>query len=855
MATAADLRRVSEDELRKCDLFRCFCCWRRRCSLGIPRIGPRSEYLPANADKGRMLRRGLEGSGAPYQLYLPWGEEVKEKEDEGRRRGRTGRRRTALGGGGQGRRRERPLPTGLASATAEGSPLWSVLVGCSSSDHPSHGLRIHYFRVTGSGRVIGHNNDLLELFCGVSPIDDRHTMFPVARAAIAPADRHLYIICKHRPAAGSSSTSGQQAHEKVFPPKAFSLNTADKSLSTLPPLPFTRGSWEAISACGKLWVPVVLAKRGSYGEAWSLIVYKLIGDCWSEVNSVEFPYKHSLERGYSGTLLQGYVVLHTNILLSFSNSSFFLFKCTSGDLSRVDTNGTSQYIPITGKAVYVKLHDMIYFIRGTKLFAYKYPPKWDKLLAAPIEIGNIWPYDKEGYGFVEHVGGRMLCAVWINMHQLCGCATRHALITTFRVTGVTDEFGCFVPNGVDILHSTCRQIDMLKSNASGDTCYDTFCFLQKCQDRGAKFHPSDLSETRQFYCPQVEKFSEMLTCCREFLNGKPEPAPGVVALDFCKMATRSDFYFICQADQCSLLYQISTSGGKLTCGDEALEAVLRLDTVRFGDIGIDDLSAWYFVHRGSTLYVIPSSPECNHYVVDVERKSYRLCKSKRSKLFFSAVFRAGQYVVALCDTLQYVYILRDNLQWRRQKTASRSVDVSQKVKISGFVDLINDAFMISDFDTDEFFLFDLKRWEWFSVRSWFCFLSGRCIFAEGFIYTCSDEGLAAFELIYDDTSYWLGLPIMLDFSWKYICGNRRFLCFDSICKCEIGDTIVFCVVQGYEEAPPSTSSHTLAATTVQVKLVETARGTKVPVRVDHVDIFLSSIVEEGWILTNYAFAL
>jgi hypothetical protein len=85
---------------------------------------------------------------------------------------------------------------------------------------------------------------------------------------------------------------------------------------------------------------------------------------------------------------------------------------------------------------------------------------------------------------------------------------------------------------------------------------------------------------------------------------------------------------------------------------------------------------------------------------------------------------------------------------------------------------------------------------------------------------------------------------MLDFSWKYICGNRRFLSFASICKGEIGDCIAFCVVHG---ATPWLQ--------IQVQLVETAPGTKKPVRVDHVDIFLSSIVQKRWILTNYAFAL
>lgn len=132
----------------------------------------------------------------------------------------------------------------------------------------------------------------------------------------------------------------------------------------------------------------------------------------------------------------------------------------------------------------------------------------------------------------------------------------------------------------------------------------------------------------------------------------------------------------------------------------------------------------------------------------------------------------------------------------------KSIDVSHKVKIFGFVDLIDDAFMISYFDTDEFFLFDLKGCEWFSITPSFGLLSVRCIFAEGFIYTCSDKDPVAFKIIYVDTSCWLGVLIMLDFSWKYICSNRRFLPFDAICKDEIGDFIFFWV-HGHDLAPPS----------------------------------------------------
>lgn len=189
--------------------------------------------------------------------------------------------------------------------------------------------------------------------------------------------------------------------------------------------------------------------------------------------------------------------------------------------------------------------------------------------------------------------------------------------------------------------------------------------------------------------------------------------------------------------------------------------------------------------------------------------------------------------------------------------------MTHKVKISGFVDLGDDAFMISDVETTNCFLFDLKRGEWFAVEPprgyiWqyaVGLLSGRSIFAEGFIYTCSDGGLIAFELIDEDDSYRLGEPIMLNSSWKYIHGDRRFLSFDSICKGEIDSSIVFYVVQVNPMAAPFISRHYFAATTVHVKLQKTLRETKKPVSIDCVGIICSSIDQNGMILTNYAFAL
>ena len=60
---------------------------------------------------------------------------------------------------------------------------------------------------------------------------------------------------------------------------------------------------------------------------------------------------------------------------------------------------------------------------------------------------------------------------------------------------------------------------------------------------------------------------------------------------------------------------------------KALEALLCLDT-DLGDVELKDRPAWFFVHRGSKLDVIPSLPHCNHYVVDVKENCYKLYESK-----------------------------------------------------------------------------------------------------------------------------------------------------------------------------------------------------------------------------------
>jgi hypothetical protein len=386
---------------------------------------------------------------------------------------------------------------------ADHRPLCSVLVGCTSFGGPfRHNLRLHRFRVAQSGRVIGQSDDLLEPLFGVSPsdvpsighADDGQTEFDDAMAALGPDGKHLYIICVHRPVLSSdvASCGGGRATEiVVFPPKVFRVDTGDMSLSPMRPLPFTRASYEAISAHGALWVPVVLLTKAveNCPSEWRLFIYRLVevdddDGSWVEVTSADFQYELSRGFRYGGTLIQGYAVISDRfILLSFIDSTFFCFDCANGTLAPVTTEESSsstlllhQYVPISGKGVHFE--GAIYFIRGTKLFAYRYSPLDPRPLAPPLEIDTIWPYDEEGYGFVVHLAGHILCAVWINMKRRCGCTTRHVLITTFNIGGHTHGTGCFIPSDVEVLHSTCRRIGMLRTEEPRPECYDFFCFLQ-----------------------------------------------------------------------------------------------------------------------------------------------------------------------------------------------------------------------------------------------------------------------------------------------------------------------------------------------------------------------------------------
>ncbi|CAL4940361.1 unnamed protein product [Urochloa decumbens] len=752
-----------------------------------------------------------------------------------------------------------------AADAADDRPPWSVLVGCVSIKVPFHNLRLHRFRVAASGRVLGNTDDTLQPVLAVSPDDEENNFVSHATAALGPDGRRLYGVCTHFPGVGGALANGPPPAAAdaalQFPHRAFAVDLdATRSMSVsaaLPPLPFPDGSYLTVSARGELWAPSV-EDAGTGDNGIRLVVPRLehAAAIWEEVAGVDLVYQPLVNSRTSGYYLQGYAVVRDRfILLSLLNSTFFSFDCAAGTLTPVTTAaGKFSDIPIPGKAVHCGGDDgMVYFVRGNRLYAYDFSPEEGKLLAPAVEVQVLWPYYEEGSGSVVHLAGRMLCAVWINMDQPCGCAERHALITTFLVEGARSdgEGGLFVPSGVHVLHSTCRRVGMLRSSAV--PIYESLSKFHRRStnleylDHAAPQDPSThVSSTNGGYnlLQADEENSDddnMPNCCRRVLSG------GVPKLKECKSLTKPELYFICQVDDRSLVYQISIIGGKLTCHDKLLEPLVSLDTIRPEECAIEDPPpSWHFVHQGSKLYVIPSIPEQNHYEVDVSSKLYNLVKQERPDVCFSVVSPAGQHIVALGDTLQDVYVFDEQtFKWLPFKTSSGSVDFTRKIYVLGFVDLTNDMFLISDAGMEGCFLLDLSRKEWFVVKLPLGLwqnaegvLFGKCLFAQGFIYSCTGTGFNAFELLKEDTCYCLGFgrwPIFLEFPYVGF-PDRKLVCFDSICEEDNPRSLVICALQGCVSAAPFTSRHRLATTTVEVKLEEAAQGRKRPIRIDHIDM-------------------
>uniref|UniRef100_A0A8I6XX57 Uncharacterized protein n=2 Tax=Hordeum vulgare subsp. vulgare TaxID=112509 RepID=A0A8I6XX57_HORVV len=96
-----------------------------------------------------------------------------------------------------------------------------------------------------------------------------------------------------------------------------------------------------------------------------------------------------------------------------------------------------------------------------------------------------------------------------------------------------------------------------------------------------------------------------------------------------------------------------------------------------------------------------------------------------------------------------------------------------------------------------------------------CPLKGRSVFVDGFIYTCTDGGLAAYKLLDKDHSMYLSKPILLPFSWLIDDCVGEDMCLDYAGKDVDSGAILFYVVQLQSGYP--LPKHDVQITIVQVK--------------------------------------
>ncbi|VAH18033.1 unnamed protein product [Triticum turgidum subsp. durum] len=775
------------EEASACTLYRCVCCWRRLCSPRIPRVAPGRDYvcIPAGADD---------------------------------------------------------------------SPAWSLLVGFLSASIPMISedsvLGLHRFRVARSGRILGRSEDALDTLCTVETTKGCSGIAS-ATAALTPDGRSLCLFSEHLDPGKNSAT-----------PRAQQLRLAHEAatMSELPRLPQdTCTHCRPVSAAGHLWAPYVYLEY--VGKCvLGMQRFRKDADRWEQAgDTFPFHYKSQMTKLWNGDFLQGCAVLPDDtILVSLrpAQGVFLTFNCSDCTWTVVTTSENTQtvYVPILGPGVYIQGDDdtdddgAVYFLRDNRVYAYKlryYQDQEDQRrklkLEPPTIVDSVCPFYDEGYGFLTHLGGRLMCSVWISVERHCSCDHLHAIISTFRVRPTSAR-----QKGIDILHSTCRRLDVL---SVGLPTHE-FCFLQEYEDQNA-MPPAMLEYPTS--SPVIES-SKMLDCCSNFLSVKPghyefEEPPEDPAVQINK-----DLYIICEAQFQTIVYVAKIENGRVGSHDKLLTQkhalVLSYDTddhylVRYRS------PPWHLVFssRSSNAYVVSNTQDGIDAYGPTEESKLFPCTEPPAPDPFSMVLEVGNRIVALSETLGVSY--HDGSKWVRcRHLADEYLALNGKVDLSGYAVLGDNSFVVSEAGTGSILMFDLRSERWSIVRhaSASCgaqVLNGRSVFVDGFIYTCTMGGILAYELVdQQDDGKELGEPVLLQFSWQL--SERRGwdaerMCLDCADKDKIPDAIVFCVVQGEygcsKNLPGSLSrSHDVHITTVQVKTERTHRRKRRPERIDHVDI-------------------
>ncbi|XBH67190.1 hypothetical protein VPH35_095612 [Triticum aestivum] len=531
-------------------------------------------------------------------------------------------------------------------------------------------------------------------------------------------------------------------------------------------------------------------------------------------------------------------------------------------------------------------------------------------LDPPITIDSVSPFNScNGCGFLTRLDGRLMCSVWISLasrEQLdqCQCDNLHAIVTTFNLHDPAQ-------GGIQVLHSSFRRVDMEPNPEDQE-----FCFLQEYEDMDSQVLLQHQEGQEEYLTSSQQHVNEppsnKLDCCRDFIkmedcprlcfrcgiNGHfarecslppHEPLPAMpprtlvgrasmqhrVPFERRPVATTSinkDLFIICQAGSQLVIYHtgVMDETSLLQGGDDGKP----LQTSCYVAPYVGDGDNWhFFLHSASKIHAVSRKKDGmlefslnKDRTLAMDRLSVRRLPSADTFVLFITV---GGETIALTDTLEVYHqtgFSYGSTFWLRCK-ADQSHVLERKVMISGYVAVNGDSFIVSDALTGSCLLFDLCAKQWRVVMPWAAFsedlprtsptkcpLNGRCVFVDGFIYTCRDRGLAAYQLFDKDHSVYLSEPIFLRFSWLVDDCVGEDMCLDYAGKDVDSGAILFYVVQLQSGYPPP--KHDVQITIVQVKTKATTSNKKrEPVGVTPVDCVTRFIHHKEAVDIRCCFAL
>jgi hypothetical protein len=273
-----------------------------------------------------------------------------------------------------------------------------------------------------------------------------------------------------------------------------------------------------------------------------------------------------------------------------------------------------------------------------------------------------------------------------------------------------------------------------------------------------------------------------------------------VHVKFDLTTTKKDLFIICQAASGSVIYLTGAM-------DDDAKFIVPCVSDDDGD------HYWHFFQSGSKIHAVESirGGMLEFSLNKVWPQPIKQPLRRPTAGPFVMVIRVGQEIIALTENLQVYRQTQFSYgppTWVRYR-ADESDVVNRKVVIAGYVAVTDDSFMVCDDVTSSCLLFDLGDKQWrvvmplaaFKEEDWpvtihtHCRLNGRCVFVDGFIYTCINGGLAAYELLGEDRSVYLSKPILLPFPRGVSC-VREDMCLDYAGKDVDSGANLFYLVQG-----------------------------------------------------------